>query len=90
MNEFKIISIEEFDADFVQNKRVKKQKPKAAPVSFIPEMIKPESKPAETEAPIDADEPKKSAPSESPASETPKAPAEEKPSKYFTKPSESD
>ncbi len=47
MNEFRIISIEEFDADFVQNIRAKKAQTKPAPQSFIPEMIKPESKPAE-------------------------------------------
>lgn len=49
MNEFKIISIEEFDADFVQNIRVKKSQVKSAPQSLIPEMIKPEAKPIEDE-----------------------------------------
>lgn len=59
MNEFKIISIEEFDADFVQNIRVKKPQVKTAPQSFIPEMIKPEAKPVEAEptfAPVDKED----------------------------------
>ncbi len=88
MNEFKIISIEEFDADFVQNKRVKKSKPKAAPISLIPEMIKPEAKPAEPEEPIFTDEPTENIISDSPANEETINPEEEIPPKYFVKPSD--
>lgn len=93
MNEFKIISIEEFDADFVQNIRVKKQQPKPAPQSFIPEMIKTDAKPAE---PAKADTPV-AAPQVIPTqteipAEHEQIPGEEpeKPARYFKSPAPAD
>lgn len=82
MNEFKILSIEEFDADFVRNIRVKKELPKPVPQSFIPEMIKTETKPVESEAPAPETEQMDIPLFDSPEEET--AP------KYFTKPAEDD
>lgn len=93
MNEFKIISIEEFDADFVQNIRVKKQQPKPSPQSFIPEMIKPETKPAEpvkTVTPVAAPQviPTQT---ETPADPRPISEEEsEKPARYFKNPAPAD
>ncbi len=84
MNEFRIISIEEFDADFVQNIRVKKPQPKAAPVSFIPEMIKTDTMPAEVETPVITEEPLDVYSSETPDIKY-SAPEEDTSSHYFSK-----
>lgn len=91
MNEFKILSIEEFDAEFVRNIRVKKELPKTAPQSFIPEMIKPEQKSVEIEAPVAQDEPAGiiSEDAQEAVSSTEETEEDASP-KYFQKPAESD
>lgn len=90
MNEFKILSIEEFDADFVQNIRIKKSLPKPAPQSFIPEMIKPETKPVEITSPVVSEDIQDIISSDT-AIETESSPEEEeKPAKYFNKPAKDD
>lgn len=92
MNEFKIISIEEFDADFVQNIRVKKQQPKPAPQSFIPEMIKPEVKPSEPATPVAPVVPQFiPTPTDTPAEPEPIPEKEpENPARYFKNPDPAD